>query len=534
MVLAFDDFELDTAKVELRKDGQPVAIEPQVFALICLLVENHDRVVSKDELVEKIWSGRFISDAAIASRISLARKALGDDGKRQRLLKTIHGLGVRFVGSVTDVGDPNSDPDIPATEADTGPSQIMIASETLQRREASIAVLPFDNMNDEREYEYLVDGIVEDITTSLAKAGWLFVMSRNSSFTYKERFVDVTQVGRELGVRYVLEGSIRRSRSSLRVTAQLIETRTGGHIWAEKYDGTVDEIFELQDKITEHVVGAIEPGVRKAETLRAYAKPTTNLDAYDLYLRGVHQMYASTKNSFDSAVEFLKAAIETDPDFQLAKAFLALTLAMQDTPGWSRAGDAGKAIALAREAIVDANDNPVILRAAGYALAYFAEKKSRSAGDDLDVATEALERALDLHPTSAQTLNSLGFARLWSGDTEQAIECFNRAIEISPRDQEMGYILVGLATAHLILGRDNDALETAKRSIAEMPNNGSGHRILIVALFRLDRLSEAKMALKRLLNILPDAKLSDVKPLSKPFGFADRFLTDLRTVGYPE
>lgn len=516
MIFAFDDFELDSGKVELRRNGEPVPIEPKVFSLINLLVENQGRVVSKDELIEKIWDGRFVSDAAVSSSISAARKALGDDGKQQKYLKTLHGRGVRFMAEVSQLG---------------GPAEAPIVSEAPG---VSIAVLPFDNMSAEREYEYLVDGIVEDITTSLARAGWLFVMSRNSSFAYKGKAIEVKQVGRELGVRYLLEGSIRRSASSLRITAQLIEAETGGHIWADKFDGEIGDVFELQDRITESVVGAIEPGLRRAEMLRTMAKPTSNLDAYDHFLRGLHEMYASTRASLTAAVEFLENAVELDPGYELAKAYLALALAMRDTPGWGQPEDAGRALELARHAIRAAEDNPVTLRTAGYALSYFAEKTHRASGDDLDIASAALERSLSLHPSSAQALNSYGFIHLWSGRTGEAAACFGRAMEISPRDQEMGYICVGLATAQMILGHDQDALQTALQAIAEMPENGSAHRLLIAALVRLDRLAEARAAAERLLEIIPDTKLADVKPVSNPPEFAEQFLADLRAAGYPE
>lgn len=398
----------------------------------------------------------------------------------------------------------------------------------------SIAVLPFQNMSGDPEQEYFADGIVEDITTSLSRAGWLFVLSRNSSFTYKGRTVDIKQVGRELGVRYVLEGSIRRAGGRVRITGQLIETATGGHAWADRFEGAVGDIFELQDQITESVVGAIEPGLRRAETVRAWAKPTDNLDAYDLYLRGVHQIYIATHESLNAAVEFLRRAVVIDPHYQLAKAYLALAYAIRDTPGWAEPGDNEAAIGLAHEAIQAADENPTTLRTAGYALAYFADKKVDASGGDLDTASAALKRALRLHPNSAQALSSLGFVHIWSGDTEPAIDCFLRAIRISPQDQEMGYMLHGLATTYLMCGRDAEAVEVALQAVEEMPKNGSSHRGLIVALVRLGRMQEARAATDRLLKIVPDSNLADIKPPSRIPEYAERFLSDLRLAGYPE
>jgi adenylate cyclase len=398
----------------------------------------------------------------------------------------------------------------------------------------SIAVLPFQNMSGDPEQEYFADGIVEDITTALSHAGWLFVISRNSSFTYKGRAVDIKQVGRELGVRYVLEGSIRRAGGRVRIAGQLIEAATGGHVWADRFEGAVDDVFELQDRITESVIGAIEPGLRRAETERALAKPTDSLDAYDLYLRGVHQIYVATHEALDAAVGFLRRAVAIDPHYELAKAYLAIAYAIRDTPGWAVPGDREAAIALAREAIHAADDNPTTLRAAGYALAYFADKRADTSGGDLGTASAALNRALRLHPNSAQALHSLGFVHMWSGDTERAIDCFVRAIRISPRDQEMGYMLHGLGTTYLMCGRNVDALEAGLRAVEEMPKHGPSHRVVIVALVRLGRMEEARAATTRLLKIVPESHLATIKPPSRIPGFAERVLSDLRLAGYPE
>jgi adenylate cyclase len=396
----------------------------------------------------------------------------------------------------------------------------------------SIAVLPFQNMSGDPEQEYFADGMVEDITTALSRTGWLFVIARNSSFSYKGRAVDIRQIGRELGVRYLLEGSIRRAGGRVRITAQLIEAETGGHVWADRFEGAFDDIFELQDRITDSVVGAIEPSLRRAETVRAWAKPT--LDAYDLYLRGVHQIYVNTHESLEAAIGFLRHAVASDPRYELAKGYLALAYVLRDAHGWAAPGDREAAIELARGAIGAAYDNPTTLRVAGYALAYFADKTAGVSGGDFGTASAALNRALRLHPNSAQALHSLGFVHMWSGDTEQAIDCFVRAMRISPRDQEIGYMLHGLGTTYLMCDRNADALDAALRGVEEMPKNGPIHRVLIVALVRLGRLEEAREATARLLKYVPDCHLASIKPPSRTPGFAERFVSDLRLAGHPE
>ena len=397
----------------------------------------------------------------------------------------------------------------------------------------SIAVLPFKNLSGDPEQEYFADGMVEDIITALSRTGWLFVVARNSSFAYKGRSANIKQVGRELGVRYLLEGSIRRAGGRVRITGQLIEAATGGHVWADRFEGEFDDVFELQDRITDSVVGAIEPSLRRAETVRAWAKPTDNLDAYDLYLRGVHQIYVATHQSLDAAIGFLRNAVAIDPQYELAKSYLALAYAIRDAHGWAAPGDREAAIELARGAIGAADDNPTTLRAAGYALVYYADKMAVSGGD-FATASAALNRALRLHPNSAQALHSLGFVHMWSGNTDQAIDCFVRAIRLSPRDQEMGYMLHGLGTSYLMCDRNADALDAGLRAIEEMPKNAPSHRIVIVALVRLGRLEEAREAVARLLKIVPESRLTDIKPPSRTSGFAEGFLSDLRLAGYPE
>jgi TolB-like protein len=270
MQFRFADHVLDVACRELRRNGEPIALEPQVFDLLVHLVRNRDRVVDKDELLESIWKGRIVSESTLTSRINAARKAVGDSGEAQRLIRTVPRKGFRFVGDVAD--EQRTEPRLPRVPRDR----------------PSIAVLPFDNLSADRDQGYFADGIVEEIITGLSRIKWLFVISRNSTFIYKGNPIDVKTVGRELGVRYVLEGSVRRSGDQVRVTGQLIETETAAHVWADRYDGTLNDIFTLQDEMTMSVIGAVEPSLRKAEVERARRKRPDSLDACDLYLRACH------------------------------------------------------------------------------------------------------------------------------------------------------------------------------------------------------------------------------------------------------
>src|SRR5262245_17714725 len=292
MPLLFGDCVLDPDRRELRRASGVVSIGPQVFDLLQHLIQNRTRVVSKDDLLEAVWGGRIVSESTITSHINAARTAIGDTGQDQRLIRTVARKGFRFVGEVKDASASGA--------AETAPA---VAQRPLALPDKpSIAVLPFVNMSGDAEQDYFADGMVEDIITALSHIRWLFVIARNSSFTYKGRASDVKQIGQDLGVRYVLEGSVRKAANRVRMTGQLIHAETGGHLWAERYEGSLDDVFELQDRITQNVVAAIAQELERAEIQRAKRKPTESLDAYDYFLRGMASFHAGTPASADEAI----------------------------------------------------------------------------------------------------------------------------------------------------------------------------------------------------------------------------------------
>ena len=271
MILSFDDCEIDLERREFRRAGIAVHVEPQVFDLLVYLAQNGDRVVSKDEIFASVWEGRIVSDSTLTSRINAARKAIGDSGKEQKLIRTVSRKGLRFVGDVRTQPDSPEPADVLNSPLDTtvGP-----ARQALQLPDRpAIAVLPFINMSGDLEQEYFSDGISEDIITGLSKLRWFFVIARNSTFTYKGKSVHMRQIAEELGVGYVLEGSVRKSGDRVRITAQLNDVSTGSHIWAERYDRDLADVFAVQDEITESIVAAIEPQLYAAENFRARRKP---------------------------------------------------------------------------------------------------------------------------------------------------------------------------------------------------------------------------------------------------------------------
>lgn len=316
MFYCFDDLSLDTDRRELRRKSEPVPIAPQVFDLLQYLIANRDRVVSKDDLIKGVWGGRIVSDSALTTRINAARTAIGDSGQEQRLIKTLPRKGFRFIAAVRRQESTN--------ETAAGATTALLPIPTLSLPgKPSIAVLAFQNMGGEADKEYFADGMVEDIITGLSRIKWLFVIARNSTFAYKGRAVDLKQVGRELGVRYVLEGSVRKSADQVRVTAQLITAETGTHVWAERYDRKIDDIFALQDEITLSVVGAIEPTLRLAEIERVKRKRPESLDAYELVLQSQADVFSRMPAQSERALILLERALSLDPHYALAHAYAA-------------------------------------------------------------------------------------------------------------------------------------------------------------------------------------------------------------------
>ena len=390
----------------------------------------------------------------------------------------------------------------------------------------SIAVLPFTNIGGDPEQEYFADGMVEDIITALSRFTSLFVIARNSSFTYKGRAVDIKQVGRELGVRYVLEGSVRNAAGRVRISGQLIEASTGAHLWAEKFDGALEDVFELQDAVTENVVGAIEPSVNRAEINRARAKPASNLEAYDYYLRALHQYTQYTRESNGTAMANLRQAISLDPNYALAKAFLAMVYTARWIQGWGESGDPEKGLAVAREAIGLNSDDPSVLRLAGTSLGFWG---------DYDRSIALLEKAARLNVNGSQIQAGLGWVRCYAcSDTERAITHFERAIRLSPRDPELAPALTGIGLAHLIAGHNQQALAFAQRSIDEGPRFTSGHRVKIAALILLNREQEAKAAAEMLLTYDPQFTISSRLPSYRDPDFQQRYHAALKAAGLRE
>ncbi len=523
MLYVFDGCVLDLDRRELVRASEVVATAPRVFDLLVYLAKNRERVVSRDDLVNAVWAGRIISDSTLASHINAVRKAVGDSGEQQSVIRTVARKGFRFVADLKEVQSRDTRVDPPAL------TQASATTPPLPSK-PSIAVLPFVNLSGDQKQEYLVDGVVEDIIGAFSQYRWLFVVARNSTFTYKGKMVDVKQVGRELGVRYVLEGSWRNANNRVRITGQLIDATTGAHHWAGRFEGVLDDIFELQDQFTESVVGAIAPQLERAEIERASLKPTDSLDAYDFYLHGMACFYHGTREAIDQALPLYRKAIEIDGDFASAYAMAAWCLCWRKINGWmtDRSREVAEGIWLARRAVELGKSDAVALTRSGHALAHFT--------GDLQSGIALLDKALVLNPNLAAAWFLSGFLRLWYGDTKTALEHFERAMRLSPLDPELYRMQAGMATAHLFMQSFEMASTWAEKSFREMPSLLLSVAILAASQALGGRMVEAQRTMVLLSQLDPDMRLSSIQewlPIKRSENF--EILTDgLRRAGLGE
>ena len=507
-VLRFAGVTLDLGRGSLRNAvGAEVPLAPKPFDLLRTLAREAGRTVSKDALLDAVWPGVTVTEDSLFQAVRDARRAIGDE--EGRVLRSVPRRGYMLDAAV------NAAP--PVAEPLTPPED-----------RPSLVVLPFANMSGDAEQDYFADGMVEEITAALGRIRWFFVIARNSAFTYKGRAVDVRQVGRELGVRYVLEGSVRKAGGLVRIACQLVEAETGRQIWSERFDAALDDIFELQDRVTEAVAGALEPNLRAAEIRRATAKPTGSLTAYDLYLRALPHFYALTRADSDAALDLLRRAVEADGSFALAKALAAHCYFARSFRQWSEPEDDAQGLALAREALAGAGDDPATLRLAGHMIVHF--------GRDFEAGLLATARAVEINPNSAQAANSAGWVHNYAADPAGAIPLFRRAARLSPRDPEIRMMHAGEAFAQLMLGDLPTALRCAEEGVHQMQGVGDTtcYRALIVTHWRLGREAEAREAVRALLRIAPGIRVGRMPDLWRDRGFRDAYFADLRAAGVPE
>lgn len=469
----FAEFEIDLGQQELRRLGQAVHIEPQVFDLIVHLVRNHERIVSKDELIETIWNGRIISEAALSSRINGARRALGDNGNDQALIRTLHKRGFRFIGNVQAIGAPTTEAEAARLMPDNSndiPGEVSVSAEVAQlddvvseavKAEAitrsSIAVIPFGNMSDDPENDYFSYGLTEDIIRLLARNRWLSVISRHSTIAFQGRVVDAREIGELLGVRYVMVGSVRKSRDAVRITAELVRAADGKQLWADKYDLQLEYIFDIQEEMARQIAATIEPELSKVEQQLAARKAPENLDAWDCYQRGLWNLWRFTTPAFDSAEAYFQRAIDADPNFARghgALSYVNLQRAFIDEPR-DRTARLETALRQGRHAVSLDELDCFCHCALGRVLCVMHQN---------DEALAALDVSLDLNPSFAQAYFAQGFNMLWHGRELEAETLLDRAIMLSPRDSHIAAFHHVRSWTHFSLGEYDIAVEFARRA----------------------------------------------------------------------
>ncbi len=486
MTYFFEVYALDPDRRELKRGSDLVALEPQVFDLLVYLIENRERVVSKDDLIAAVWQGRVVSDSTLTSRINAARKAIGDNGEQQSLIRTIARKGFRFVGTLRDA-------------AGTAPAGLPPAALPLPDRPA-IAVLPFVNMSGDPEQEYFSDGISEDIITALSKLRWFLVIARNSSFIYKGKSVHLNQIGEELGVGYVVEGSVRKAGDQVRITAQLNDVATGSHLWAERYDRNLADVFAVQDEITEAIVAAIEPQLYAAENFHAQRKPPDSLDAWDLVMRALSHFWRVTRQDNVVAQALLEKAISIDPNYGQALGVLANSYMFSAHMGWMDMAAAAPVAERAALAAIHADgEDPWAHLALGHV--YMLARR-------FDDALAEYELALRLNPNFALAQAYYGLSLSYNGRWQEGDEAVRRAIHLSPRDPYSA-VYHGIASYAQFVGRNyEEAIKLAREALRQRGDFVGAHRVLTAASAMAGHVDAANTALEDLRRVQPNVSLA--------------------------
>jgi TolB-like protein/cytochrome c-type biogenesis protein CcmH/NrfG len=498
----------------LRSGAREIRLTPKALALLTYLAERPGKVISKAELFGAVWPGVAVGDAALVTCIQELRKALRDNARHPRYVETLHRRGYRFIAEITSAPPPEAAlaPDAPALPFPDRPS---------------IAVLPFLNMSGDPEQDYFADGISEDLITGLARIRWLFVIARNSTFVYKHRSVDVKQVSRALGVRYVLEGSVRRAGHRLRISAQLIDATSGGHHWAERYDRELGDIFAVQDEITRSVAAALEPHLLAAEGVRALSRSAEDLGAWELVARAQTHVWRMTSPEYARAIDILQRAVETFPDYAPALSLLAFCGAFAAHMGWVDRAQGHLLRDHASRAIALDEHDPW----AHIALGYWALMERRT-----EEAIGSFRRALELNPNSAAANAHLGHALAFSGQHGEAIERAEVAIRLSPFDPMTALSLGTIAVAHYTAGCYTEATRYTQQAVQLRPGFQGAHRLHCASLAQAGRLDEARTVLATIRDQQPQLSVAWIKanvPYQTP-ALMERFLEGMRKAGLCE
>lgn len=512
MIYVFDSCVLDTERLELRRGPELVEVEPQVFSLLVFLIDNRDHVVSKDDLIAGVWGQRIVSDATLNTRINAARRAVGDTGKAQTIIRTFPRRGFRFMAELA-----IADGKVEALGTEPG-SRVVTG--------LSIAVLPFSSLSRNGEHEYLADGIVEDINTALSKHRWLQVIARNTMNCFKGQSIDIVEIGRRLGVQYVVTGSVRTIGDRIRVNAQLSDAVSGMAVWAEKYDKGLSNIFALQDEIAASVAGAIQPELMNAEIKRIHRQKPPSMEAWDYAVRGRWHVLRVTEWDNSRALELLREGLEKYPDNVTLTAFLSFGLNSAVIFGWS--SDPAGYIRLGHELAVKAIalDDTDAWAYCALGFACFTSKRPEE-------AIAHYRKAIDLDPSFALAHGYLALQMAFAGCSEEAIAAAENAIRLSPQDPELFHFQVAIATAHFVDGRYLEAVEWAEKSHTERPGTPGPLRLLAAAHGLQGHTHEAQKVFEKITAISPHISETGIRTaihFGRPEDL-ERYIEGLRIAG---
>ena len=486
-ICLFGGFRLDRRiGVLFRRDEHgtfvPLAMGSRALEILTVLVQRPGELVSRAEIIAAVWPRTAVEDSNLDVQIAALRRVLDAGQTGGSCIQTIRGRGYRFTAPVTRM---------PADAAMVEGSKGLPLPE-----KPSLAVMPFQNMSGDPEQEYFADGIVEEIITALSRIRWLFVIARNSSFAYKAEPFDVLKVGRELGVRYVLEGSVRKAGGRVRIATQLLDALSGAHLWADRFDGSFEDVFDLQDKVAANVAGVIEPELQAAETARSAERPTSDLTAFDLYLRALRHLDQFERDGLVRALDLLERAIDRDPDYGPALAMAAHCHQGLEDNGCAEDTQTARrtSIALARRALRSSPDDPDVLAVAAFVLGYF--------GEDIGVSLGLIDRCLALNPSHARGWHWSGLLRLFAGQPDAALEHFKTYLRLSPRERLSTY-LNGIGEAHFFGRRFDEAAANLLASLELAPNFPVTYRVLASCYAHMGRLDDAREIVSRLRAITP-------------------------------